>query len=778
MYNNRSHYYKDINIGVGLDHFPWWNDNWHYRYYIPIDKAGNVSYNINFTTLIDGLDLESYTFEQDTIHIIEYLSDGSINKIIDEFYFFKDLTKENGTIIWNVSKINDGKNYYFIYFDVVENQGIREVLTGNDNIVLTFELTDNNFKVEGWWLDEIEPINASFAFFDEFVNLSVKTVAKAENVSAFIYYTKNESINKTIYLNDVNENTEWKKDKINFSKEGNWTIRYSAYDWAGYETSVENVFYVGKPDVELVNITIFSESEFTTPKAFLNDFVNITVDVISHEATVENVNISCSIFEKGNDTALFLEEVNHSIIIDENNYVFFTWQATVAGEINVTVQIDYDDLIDESNEQNNEMTKIITIYDWPDLLIEDIIFPLTPLNERDSVNIDVVVRNIGIWDAEDYLLNLYIVKYSDNVNYYEESDIVSSSIFSIGKNSTKIVTLNWGSAKGGEWLVGAKIIINESAWDTKPRNNSMTRFDTPLKVKSIERNPPEISDVDITPNYQEQGLPVTITAIITDDTGIDYVNISIKDPDGNSIEVGKMFRKKFTEFTYTFSDTFDIGKYTVTINVRDLSVFGWTAKSSKNFTIFEDITEPVISYFDAYPNVQLKSALIEISCIASDNVKIKNVNLIIIHPNSSLPITHSMSWSNKGKYVFEGKFEKYGEYIYKIEVEDNAENFFISENKSFWITSNLNDTDNDGMPDNWEKKYDFDPFNPDDSKEDKDGDGYSNKEEYEIGNNPSKNILIENVAYRVRSNVWYLFGALILFILIFVFVMFSKRRHN
>jgi pectate lyase len=40
------------------------------------------------------------------------------------------------------------------------------------------------------------------------------------------------------------------------------------------------------------------------------------------------------------------------------------------------------------------------------------------------------------------------------------------------------------------------------------------------------------------------------------------------------------------------------------------------------------------------------------------------------------------------------------------------------------------DTDSDGMPDNWEKKNGLDPNNPDDGKEDKKKNGYTNLEEY------------------------------------------------
>jgi RHS repeat-associated protein len=46
------------------------------------------------------------------------------------------------------------------------------------------------------------------------------------------------------------------------------------------------------------------------------------------------------------------------------------------------------------------------------------------------------------------------------------------------------------------------------------------------------------------------------------------------------------------------------------------------------------------------------------------------------------------------------------------------------------------DSDNDGMPDCWEVRYGFNPFDPSDAGEDADGDGLTNLEEYQYGTNP------------------------------------------
>ena len=52
----------------------------------------------------------------------------------------------------------------------------------------------------------------------------------------------------------------------------------------------------------------------------------------------------------------------------------------------------------------------------------------------------------------------------------------------------------------------------------------------------------------------------------------------------------------------------------------------------------------------------------------------------------------------------------------------------------------VKDSDMDGMPDKWEKKYGLDPKDPSDAKGDISGDGYSNIEKYINGINPTKKV--------------------------------------
>src|SRR5690606_34378405 len=61
------------------------------------------------------------------------------------------------------------------------------------------------------------------------------------------------------------------------------------------------------------------------------------------------------------------------------------------------------------------------------------------------------------------------------------------------------------------------------------------------------------------------------------------------------------------------------------------------------------------------------------------------------------------------------------------------------------------DTDGDGMPDAWEKKYGLDPNDPTDGAKDADGDGYTNVEEYLNGTNPTEKINYRNLGNNVDT---------------------------
>lgn len=192
-------------------------------------------------------------------------------------------------------------------------------------------------------------------------------------------------------------------------------------------------------------------------------------------------------------------------------------------------------------------------------------------------------------------------------------------------------------------------------------------------------------------------------------------------------------------------------------------------------TVADDVTKSSVSYFDAHPYVQGQNGFVDIICVLVEDIDINEIKVIITFPNREVT-ENAMLWSSDGKYVYKDTYRAVGSYTFYIVFEDIIGNKYMTISKTFWITANLGDADSDGVPDWWEEKYDFNPEYPSDAYDDADEDGYTNKEEYEIGTNPLKVIFIQNAAYRVRENGLYLGVSIFLFLVMILLSFYGKRR--
>jgi len=776
IYKGKTHDFEEKSVIVEVEYLQWWNKNWHYRYFLSVEGNGNVEISFNFTKLLKNLGVFSKSFENETLRIIKYSPDGNITNEISEYIFkecigYNSITNAAGTLLWEI-KGSSFEKFYCIYFDVSANIGTRTLIPETDLSASGNASVGELGFVDGWDINSVSPINGSFAPVGKSVTISVKTNAKAENVTAYIFLKSNTSINFYVYLSNIEDYTSWKSNEFLFNKAGDWTIVISSRDWADYSSpEVKQAFFVGKPDVEIKNISIYTIWTNRTSKIYINDIVNITAGIISHDANVESLNISLEIINVKTRKTVYEQNIVTTIYMDIANYIYFSWKANVSGKFNITIKLDPENLIDEKNEKNNKMVKTITIIEVPDLAIIDIILPSVTPKEFDKIKINVVVENKGLGDATDYEIKLYIESEAQGLMKY--SNEVDSKLISVESNSSETIYMYWNSSKAGKWLVGAKVPVNDTNRDTDISNN---RFlcENILKVNPIERNPPDISNVIVQPSREVQGGSVSIAAIITDDTGLESVFVNITNPKGviYSIDMGRTVED---EFRVTFTDTNEVGIYSFKIIAIDQTIYRNTATGYGNFTINKESIPPVVSFFDAEPRIQLIGESIDITCLAIDNVGIKSVIVTITTPNSEI-FKRNLEFISEDKYVYSSSYDLPGKYTFEIEVSDKANNIENTESKTFWITSNLDDKDNDGIPDWWEEKYGLDPEDPSDAKSDPDKDSFSNLEEYKKGTNPKKDIFSENAVIRIKENSLYLSGSIVMFIFIFLLSIFGKRR--
>jgi subtilase family serine protease len=777
-HGGKIHDYRQITKFVDVAQLKWWNASWHYRHFVVVKGRGNVSLSLNFTKFLNNLNVFSQKFENDTIRIIEYLTNGSIVRQINLYKFneslgFNSINNATGALLWNVSGSSTEK-YYCIYFDVGINPGNRKVL--NETTMIKSGSANLNYSgfVGGWWAEIVQPINGSYCLVNTSINITALTTARAENVTAHIW-TLNENHNLTLV--NTGNNISW-SNNFYFDKEGLWKIGITSGDKAGYESAAdENSFYVGKPDLKITDINITTNWPPTSPKVYKNDNVTITAIVRSYNATVSNVNISIYIYDTSNNLYYSSNITGVTVIKDKENKFSFSpkWYASKMGKYKTVVTVDPANKIDESNESNNQITKNITVYGWPDLAVLSVILPSDPIAEMNTVKIDAVIANKGYANASDYEVRLYIEPNQTGNMKYDEAYKRYSTLVSVTMNTSKQISLVWNSTQPGDWMVGIKIITTDTKRDTNMLNNQLPSNKT-LKVASIERNPPVISKITVLPKPQEQNGFVTISADITDDSGLSSVIIKITNPKGDTVYNGSMARiSGNTSFSLIFRDTLTVGVYRFNITAVDTSIYANKAKASGNFTITKDSTPPSISYFDARPHAQLQDEYVTIECIATDNIGIESVKINITHPDGSKD-EKSMTFLSDGKYLYSKAYDGLGKYRFNIIVRDKAGNEVLTDYKTFWITQDVNDSDNDGMPDSWEEKYGLNPDDPTDANGNIDGDEYTNLKEYKIGTNPAKDIFLENAGYRVKENGGFLVASLVLFIVIVLMSIYGERR--
>lgn len=769
VYKNKTYDVYEKTVIVGIQEFTWWNTSWHYRYFITVKGTGNVSQVFNFTDILDDLGVVSQFFENDTIRVVKYSEDGEIVDVVDEYYFnetdvFDPLNNANGTLLWEVDGSSTLK-YYCVYFDVEGNIGSRTQMVENEDMEKSgsVSVVSPGFAT-GWWASIDTPKDDSYTLIDKPVNISVTTTALIDNVSAFLYYNDNMSLNDTVYLSFNPDQTSWYYTGYSFPREGNWTIKIRCKDNAGFEVNLSGIsIYVGRPDLRITNVS--------TPQVYVNDTVNVSVIVFCENASVKNVSVALRINKTDNGFEVYNVTKHVNLERNKKTVVDFSWTPNNTGEHIIMVYLDYDNQVNESNETNNFLSKKVTVYNWPDLEVESIVLPTIPIMEFDDVKIDVSIRNNGLTDAKDYIVKLYIEPESQGLmKYTNERDSKKISVDSGKKIET---SLYWRNAKSGRWFVGVKVFFNETKKDYNIFNNRLLCSDI-LVVKSYDKNKPMISDVVVDTGTGQQGEKVVITANITDDTGIQLVNITITNPDGVETK-DVMIRSAGYMFKYEFSETLKVGVYHYEIFVMDISYYKNNNTKEGTFYIEKETVKPHISYVGAEPFVQLKNKEVNIYCIAYDNIEIQSVEVMITPPDG-IPFKKYLSEESENRYVYKDIYSDFGKYTFHILVKDNAGNFNISGNSSFWITSNTDDTDNDGIPDKWEQRYGFNSKNASDAKLDPDNDGLTNLEEYKAGTDPLKAIFTQNIGYRIKTNLWYISLSILLFVILVLLVFFGKRR--
>jgi len=738
----------------------WWNQSWHYRKTFAVDgiNSGNISIeNLNFTEMLVDLGIYGETFDENSVRVVKYSSDGTV---LDENITF-NMTKKpgfdnktNALVNLNISVQGKGIKYYCVYFDVMNNS-LNQLSKGSSCSSSATGYTTYIGKAEGWEGEIIRPNVTDYFSPNKNINVTIRTQALADNVTVEFYKNKIRDDTKTRYLTS-NDNLTWylpgdKPVSFDVGEEGKWVIKAICKDKANYTTVVESFFNVGKPDLTISSIEVLPSQLYEGNKATLKAVVKCADSSVS-----DIVDVKLEIPEENITQWRTIPYMSK----DEEQMVNFSWIASEYGVYNAIVKVDPNGTIIESNEKNNQKTVQINVLGLPDLEITNISID-SLVEEGEPVNATIYVRNKGHATAEESTIVIYATQGS--VLYYSESEeVYNTTVEDIPNDGEEYYIEDlpvWSEALygspvyKGKWIIGAKII--PSVKDLIPGDNYAS---TILYVNRSENNPPDINQIvandkilypDNEVLFVELGNNVTIIVNATDESGIWNVTINLTYPDGTNI-LDELNQKSLGSnlWQYEFIPPAE-GEYSFHVVATDASYHRNTRVSKTySFHVTRDVTPPEIKEFYAEKfdktfklggktvYLLLQNKVLTIKAHVTDNVEVAQVRANITYPNGYLTYVILNPEGNNWYSNNTANLSMLGLYVFNIYAIDTYGNHRVSLPKTFWVTYSVNDTDSDGMPDKWEIDYNLDPTDPNDASSDPDNDGYTNIEEYLNGTNP------------------------------------------
>lgn len=681
---------------------PWYNETFHYRFLVTTEKGGKASLKLNFSEILNKLNLNA-KFDVDSIRVIEYDSSGKIkNKNVK--FFLENITNGGCDLMW----LADDNRYYMIYFDVLEN-GKKERIISKFNETRNASIKDT-FDPEGWKIYIENPKDGSTFPENHSLDIDVYSLALIDEVIVYVFKEDN-CVTSSILQTD---------DWINYSgelnlEEGDYILRFVSTDKAGYMRENTVDLHVGKIDLWIDNVFVEGRIyEDITSLLKIKIKSSIPVKKLPIEVDVELIYKNISYLDV------------HNLTLDGSSSTFnIPIVPKLSGKAIVNISVYPSNKVNDRNLSNNFFSINITISKPTDVLIRSLFMPEI-IEEGATLTVHVLLENRGDEEIEAEA-SLYLSKTTISWSSKERED---SKEIKLHPDTVINISLTWKDSRYGSWIVG--IEVRPDTTDSNISNNRKVKI---LDVRKGERNPPKLIDFWCRPQRDEVGRPINIYAQLLDDTGIDEVTLVMIHPDGRKKNISMLNLDGLWFHEFRSSSP---GRYECYIVAKDSSPVHNTLESERiRFELDQDNTPPTIEGVWINPKEkQLVNKTVEIGCKAFDNIGIRKANITIIHPDGKLSKMDMKGEDNR--YVLRIPFDEIGQYLFFITVVDERDNKRQSDLYNFWITEDLNDTDSDGLPDWWEKMYGLDPKNPKDSEGDIDGDGIIEIREYAEGLSPIK----------------------------------------
>ncbi|UCE36147.1 MAG: hypothetical protein JSW00_11410 [Thermoplasmata archaeon] len=458
---------------------------------------------------------------------------------------------------------------------------------------------------------------------------------------------------KSVWINITYPNGSWTNETMKNTTGNGWYFEeifddlglYYYTIWAN-DTRYWNSTGPGNFTIQDTDGPFFDNLMDTPDPQENGDFVNITVDITDDIVDVDSVRINVTY--NGFST-------NQSMLKGPGNQWYYNKRYDDLGTYSYTIWAN--DTLDNWNYTGPET---FAIQDMDGPFFANVLDTPDQQEVGGSVNISV-----DVWD--DIAMGLVWV----NITFPDSSYINETMTKGIGDNWYYNITYD------------VPLSYSYTIWANDSFSNWNSTGPGTFTILDIEF--PEFWVVTETPDPQENGGFVNITADIVDNIEINEAWVNITFPDGSWINDTMT---KGTGYQWFYNTTYDnLGDYSYKIWAKDAGN-NWNSSITETFKIHDkdlpEIADPVET-----PDPQENDGQVNITVEVTDDVDVEEVWINITYPDGTW-INESMDQGSDDEWYFVTQYPDLGDYEYTIWAKDVSSNWNSTGSYDFAII----DTDN------------------------------------------------------------------------------------
>ncbi|MFO8018626.1 MAG: fibronectin type III domain-containing protein, partial [Promethearchaeia archaeon] len=576
-------------------------------------------------------------------------------------------TIENGTFIESIVLVDDGTGVDSTPDDGVfsgkwDSTGFYngtynvDINATDDSTAQNVNSMDNVTEIEIYVADETAPtikdveVNPDFANTGTTVNISA-LITDASGIYTPNITITNGSWSQTYDLVDSEGNDIWTYDWDTSGRaDGMYNISFNATD----KSENHNVRYLEDyKNVNLTNAPIISDVQVADATLEFGEIQNITCNVFDNDGVQTVTAYIESPDETVIDTLTMYDDGTNGDAVADDNIWTTQWNSTDQSLDTYYIDIEAEDTNSNTNTVDNGAEFIVQDTEGPSLTDASI--------SPDSGDLGTVF-NISVTATDlSGVKNVTAI-----ISSPDEADNFTVNL--TDPDNDDIYTGEWNSTGQPEGTYTVDIL----SYDTLGNSREIENIDNDITIS--DQTDPEIGKVVASPNTgdPEAGTVITITAEVSDLSGISSVTADVQNPNETTIESLSLYdNNEDGNYTNTWdcsgqSESWD--NYYIDITaIDDSSNQNEQFKNNSETFQLRDTTEPQIS------NIQVSEAPLElgdiqlITCDVSDYSGILNVSATLESGSYSKII--SLVDDGNGEYSGQWNSTGHSEGNYTIDIE-------------------------------------------------------------------------------------------------------------